>query len=402
MIVPKRPQDRRGAIAPLTALLLVFLLAMVAFAVDLAWVVEVRTELQNAADASALAGANELMEPYVRWQLPNQTSDSKQTILNLAMASARTTAKNYAKYNRAGNVAALTLRDEDIQFGFTDGAGNYQALGSPTQTNGSLPPGYPNTIRITLRRDKLANGALPLFFGAVLGKPSSDLSAPASATIYSGVVDSFTPGAQVTMLPMTYDVNDWKSFLQTGKDPDGKKYTDDAGLPTLPVYPTIKDRGNFGELALDGVHAGSSEIRSWIDSGLTPADVGHIKDLGLIPLSGHDPNKWDWIGNPGLRTSTIQAANELVGKTFMLPLFKASNNDPKNYQAGVGEGSNYYFNIVQFVGVRVMPPWRANKTIVVQPAAFVDADDVYLPGSVVPAGTDGTFVTTFAVPKLTR
>ena len=56
---PGRPH-RRGAVAPLAAILLVPLLGMVAFAVDSGWMVLARSDLQNAADAAALAGAQQL------------------------------------------------------------------------------------------------------------------------------------------------------------------------------------------------------------------------------------------------------------------------------------------------------------------------------------------------------
>ena len=46
-----RRTHRPGAITVLAALLMVFLLIMVAFAVDLGWIIVVRMQLQNAADA---------------------------------------------------------------------------------------------------------------------------------------------------------------------------------------------------------------------------------------------------------------------------------------------------------------------------------------------------------------
>jgi Flp pilus assembly protein TadG len=52
---------RQGAIAPLAAVLAVFLIGMVAFAVDIGWIVLSKTNLQNTADSAALAGADPLM-----------------------------------------------------------------------------------------------------------------------------------------------------------------------------------------------------------------------------------------------------------------------------------------------------------------------------------------------------
>src|SRR5688500_5837104 len=57
-----RVESRRGAIVVMAAVLLIILLAMVAFAVDSGYMLTVRTELQRAADAGAIAGAAALIE----------------------------------------------------------------------------------------------------------------------------------------------------------------------------------------------------------------------------------------------------------------------------------------------------------------------------------------------------
>src|SRR4051812_27640539 len=94
------PSHRRpGAIAPLTAVCMVFLLGMIAFAVDMSWIVLTRSELQNAADAAATAGAQQLMANYTAYNLPGQNAANKLVLLTQAIASAKSTAKNYASYN---------------------------------------------------------------------------------------------------------------------------------------------------------------------------------------------------------------------------------------------------------------------------------------------------------------
>src|SRR5258707_15346686 len=94
--------DRRGAVTVLVALLTVPFLGMVAFAVDIAWIVQSRSDLQNAADSAALAGAEQLMNGFVQYSLPGQTLQS--TILTTSETSARTYAKNFAGYNTAGGI----------------------------------------------------------------------------------------------------------------------------------------------------------------------------------------------------------------------------------------------------------------------------------------------------------
>lgn len=61
---------QRGAVTPLVALVLPVLIGTAAFAVDLAYVYVVRSEMQNDADAAALAGAHALIDPAtgaLRW-----------------------------------------------------------------------------------------------------------------------------------------------------------------------------------------------------------------------------------------------------------------------------------------------------------------------------------------------
>jgi hypothetical protein len=70
--------------------------------------------------------------------------------------------------------------------------------------------------------------------------------------------------------------------------------------------------------------------------------------------------------------------------------------------AGLGVGSNYYYNIVQFVGVTIT--YVDNNSVIVQPNTFVDPS-VLLNGSATPAVTPTTanpLVTTFTTPKLTQ
>src|SRR6516225_3003564 len=221
---------RKGVVAPLIGLLLIPLLGMAAFAVDVGWMVLAQSDLQNAADAAALAGAEQLIgqqqlnastglyslnNGFAEYYMPGQTAVQQLAILNTAESAAKTVAKNYASYHSAGKVSSLALNDSDIEFGFTDSSGSYTAC--------PAYKGYPNTLKVTVRLDSNANGSLPLFFGPILGKSTEDLVVTASATIYSGTVNSVSinPGFVSRMLPMTFDVNQWNNFLATGLGPDG-------------------------------------------------------------------------------------------------------------------------------------------------------------------------------------
>jgi hypothetical protein len=423
--------ERKGAVAPFVAILSVVLLAMVAFAVDIGWVVLTNNHLQNAADAAALAGSDALMDGYLNYSLAG-TDDKKREVVKIYFTEARDKAKAFAKYNAAGGVKDLTLRDQDIEFGFMDAKYNYSSLGTynsffksgddDEDDGGSshvtkLPSQFPNTIKIVVRRDGNANGSLSLFFARVIGSSEVNLTATASATAMGVDMNSVPTG--IGMLPMTYDVHAWDNFVKTGKDPDGKTSTAYNGFPHLQVYPSVKDTGNFGQLSLDGAHSGASETSNWIHNGVSAADVKSLQSLNLIPLS-NGVNKCDWIGNPGFKASTVMDVNEYTakglssgeGKIFALPLFEpyqqgtnsgkggGKKSSSTSYEAGTGNGSHYYYNIVRFVGIRITSDYRDNRVIMVQPAAFIDP--FATPSG--PAGTQtGTPpITTFTTPRLTR
>jgi hypothetical protein len=384
---------RPAAITPLAAIFLIFLLAMVAFAVDLGWVAVVKSDLQNVADSAALAGADPMLDGHVLYSLPGQTQEQKDAIVATATTDARARAKEYAKYNSAGSAAALTLLDSDIEFGFLDASSVYTPM--PTFK------GYPNTIKVVMRRDPSANQPLALHFGRVLGISAVDINATASATLYAGTINSFkNTGQNIDMLPVTFDVEHWDNYVKTGQSPDGKIIKDGQGTATLQLYPSIKYKGNFGQISLNNSHVGNSTEVDWVNNGAPPSDIQKLIADGLIPLSQHTSKTPDWQGNTGMKESLISEMNQEVGKSFIIPLFQRQATSP--YQAGIGEGSDYYFNIVRFVAVKVVPSSKNNHELSVVPSAVIEPSADFIPGSVMPAGTSSEFITTFTVPKLSQ
>src|SRR4051812_5770992 len=95
---------RRGGVLPVVALLFSVVLVMAAFALDVGYITSVQSQLQNAADAAALAGAGELMPAYVQYYYPLQPQSARDRILRGAVANARAKAKEFAALNAAGGV----------------------------------------------------------------------------------------------------------------------------------------------------------------------------------------------------------------------------------------------------------------------------------------------------------
>jgi Flp pilus assembly protein TadG len=395
---------RKGAFAPLAALLLTVLVGMLAFSIDMGYVVSVRAELQNAADSAALAAAQRLQQPYVQYYANGQTN--KQGIYTTvttdtsASSSPIPTAQAYASNNTAGGVT-VTLPASDVSFSYYDGT---------TYTPASFPTYFPNSVTVTTRRDGTANGSLGLFFAQIFGIATMDVTATATATIYAGDVTSLQSiqGVKAHILPVAVDVNFWKTFATTGVSPDGTTVQGSNGLPQMHVYPNPGNApGSFGLLDVGLPANNAPAFRSWINGGETPNDISYLVNNNLVPVYPNTPQSWK-VG-PGM-TSTLQDSfQSVMGEPNLLPLFKPVNDGSNgNYQAASGNGQNATYAIVGFIGVTVsQADGRGNNMdISVQPMAMVDPTALIptpIPAS--PSQTSsatGTQVTTFVSAKLTQ
>ena len=138
-------QRRRGSIAILSALMIVVMLGMMAFAIDIGYMGDIRTDLQRSVDSAAFAGAGALVD---------------------GTTAAQTEAIRYLGYNPVGT-RTLTASNATVEFGLWD----------PVARSFSSTPGTPNAIRLTA-----SDNARPLFFGKVFGKSTFDSTAKAIAT----------------------------------------------------------------------------------------------------------------------------------------------------------------------------------------------------------------------------
>jgi len=224
-------RNRRAAVAPMAAVLMAFMVGMLTFSIDIGYICSVQAELQDAADAAALAGAAQLQTPFVNYYAPGQTN--QQLVYLTATGSTdylgiypsglqppTPTAQQYAAYNQAGGVY-VNVPASDISFSFYDG--------TTFHSSSSVMGLFPNTINVTTRRDNVANGALGLFFGKIFGISNIDLTATASATIFNGLMTSATTNPPFStsgtsssssstiqinahILPVALDINVWSNF----------------------------------------------------------------------------------------------------------------------------------------------------------------------------------------------
>lgn len=342
-------RNRKGAIAVLTAVCLVILLAMVAFAVDLGYILVAETDLQRAADAAAHAAV-----------LEYRSDDNA----HLKVHRARVTASQYVQDNQILNTSATVSLNHansaegDVVVGRID-------FDRPSQPMTFGDDDECNAVRVRVRRTASRNGAVPLFFARVLGLDSAERYARATAAVIHEVGGFRVPpsGENVPLLPITIHVDFWETELRGNVDQWAYHATDQSiseepdDIPEVVLFPNrTESSGNFGTVNIGVTANSASYLGNQIRNGISQSDLDFhggqlaLNEQGELPLSG----------NPGLSSSVKDDLEAIRGQTVIIPL----------YSQVTGSGDNAAFTIVKFVGVRVMAVdlTGGEKFVSVQPA----------------------------------
>jgi len=179
-------QDQRGAVAILVAIVMVVLLGFVALAVDVGYLYTTKNELQNVADASALAATGLLGEIYTgmnysQQQSYNITTDNEydDAIFSSSYAYDKESIEQMAYETAIQNKAAgksidVLVNSDDVQIGTWD----------QNRTQPFLPdPNQPNAVQVIARRDSTANTRVGIFFARIFGIDDVAVSAEAVAAL---------------------------------------------------------------------------------------------------------------------------------------------------------------------------------------------------------------------------
>jgi len=211
-------KDESGAVAIITAVVLAFvLIGIAALAIDIGRATTAKNELQNAADAAALAGAGELGRQYI-----NNESYNENTIKDIA--------KNTAEANNAANADIVVDLDRDeINMGRWSADHGFQ-LGNNDGVNPSGPNRY-NAVEVKLRKDDIST-----FFARILspifGEVSTGVVAVAALTgpgevdpgevnipfalsenLYDSDHNMYRCGSTVSFSPTTEACAGWHNFF---------------------------------------------------------------------------------------------------------------------------------------------------------------------------------------------
>jgi hypothetical protein len=158
--------NNRGATAVIVAICLIMLVGFAALAIDVGYLYATRNELQNAADAGALAGAGFLGEQYAG------LTYSEQQAYTFTRTDIVGTVNEVTRKNKAAGVG-ISINDADITIGIWD---EDARTVTPTLT-------APNAVRVIARRDSSANSPVSVFFARIFGVETMNVSAVATAAL---------------------------------------------------------------------------------------------------------------------------------------------------------------------------------------------------------------------------
>ena len=246
-------RDESGAVAIITALCLIVLLGFLALVIDIGHVKAVRNELQNAADASALAGTRALFD------VPAQPGESVIPISgppNCTLGVSRA-----ANTLNQSDAQTLSILNADIQTGNWDWYHNTFTPSTNCILDASGTPGI-NAVRVTVRRDSSANSPVNTWFARIWGTDTVDELAHATAAV--GYVKGL--GASSGGFPIA--IND--VYRQQQLD------NFEGGSPLVPVTFSPDGTDVGGWCGPEDVGVNAALLKNWIggtDPTGLPADI---------------------------------------------------------------------------------------------------------------------------------
>jgi Flp pilus assembly protein TadG len=252
-------REDSGNVAIITAILLVVLIGLVALVVDVGHVKAVRNELQNAADAAALAGTRGMFPPAAPGAKYIPVEDPPWCGQGVTMAM--------TTVNRT-DTQDLAIPQADVQTGTWDWTGN---IFTPN-AGCSLAI---NSMRVTVRKDSSANQPVNTWFARIFGRNTVDVAARATAAV--GYVQGLPPRSG---FPIAIS-----EALKT-------QLMDSGETQGIALYPDKLDNGGWcGPL---GYNPNPPNLKDWINNGV-PTDIIIGKDIGLI--NGVEASVFDTLAN---------------------------------------------------------------------------------------------------------
>ncbi len=325
----------RGTAVVSVAVSLMVTLGFAALAIDIGYLLTVRTQCQRAVDAAALAGASAV----------------KQTDLSLVNIRAI----NIALQNPANNAPVL-LSMNNIVLGWVDNAFN------PVFEIGS---GKVNAVKVS---HSITN--VPVFFSGIFGHTDLSVNTLAIAVFNDRVVGFRPPVERKNALtPFALPLEKWEEEKVSGPDdysfdgsnpvnsPDGisevKLYISGGGVGSVGA-------GNYGLLNIGSGSLGTSVLGEQIENGISHDDLYDLNGEDIFTFI--EGSSYEVTGDPGIKSGLESYIDTRVGDVIGFFL----------HDELIMSGSNAVYNIVaiKFGRVAYVNIRSNNKTIIVQPVTY--------------------------------
>ncbi len=347
----RRRHPRSGNVLVLTAVMMVVMFGVLAFTVDIGYLHVVRTELQTAAAAAALAAA---------WDLIDEDALSGNADPWSRIEISRATAAQFAGLNPVVGCAP-TLGEQDIQIGY---------LANPSDPNGVLDfadPSRFNTVRVFTRRTNDQNGEVSLFFARVLGIDSSSLQAEATAAFLNNFVGfRAPPNMKLGFLPIALDQQTWAGLWEGNGtddwtwDPDSGEVTSGGdGVLEVNLFPQgTGSPGNRGTVDVGSNSNSTADLARQITEGISEEDL----EFHGGSLEFDENGELFLNGDTGISAGVKDELESIKGHPVVIPIFSEVS----------GNGNNAWYTIVQFAGACIvevkLTGQMSRKRVMIQPA----------------------------------
>lgn len=364
---PNSRNNRKGAIIVLSAFMMVIMVILLAFAIDVGYIANVRTEAQRCADAAALAAA---------WDMIGD--DRLSGDYTVVYTRARQKAVDFASRNKVGTTKNPTLK-HNLFNGDSNGDILLGRLDNSAQGNLSLvdPTEY-NAVQVRVRCTADRNQQSPLFFGQIVGRKFFNMEATATA-VFTDSIRGFRAsenGPESSLLPFALKREDWVSQVLDGAGSDNWSCKDGSvtaeydGIPELRLYPMKKKdeiddgntgAGNWGTIDIGGGDNSTADLVRQIERGPNADDLEHYDGKFILDdITG----TLDVSGDTGISAGVAAAIAKIVGKPRTIPLYTELE----------GTGNNAMYTLVGFAGIRIVDYKLTgnDKYVLIQPAYVFD------------------------------
>jgi Flp pilus assembly protein TadG len=354
-------QQEKGVIAILIALLLPIMIGFGAFAVDFSYRFLVRSELQNAADATALAAASCL---FGRANCGNINASKPD------WNTARQSAIDYVSKNSSENTQ---LANVAVEYGYWNITGTPAGLQPLPKTPGSNDLA---AIKVTISKDNGTNGGpVKTFLAPILGIYSKSLSATAVAVVpyptSSGIGTVFPVAITKCLYDDYWDTANKKPKTANAKNIQGFDLPQTVGEPflfnvTSSVHTCGCESGQWSSLDTDsnstitirGLISNGNSVdipvggKIWIQPG---TKTSLYSDVNNCSAAGN--KSCEYVTVPIVQDISTHAHNTVIAYACMRILsatggsgkyitMQMSNDADKCQAKGSGGGGTYYGELV--------------------------------------------------------